>query len=68
MVYYLPVLIEPVVDLGLNIKWVTEVGGSGGGNPVHVAVSGEDVVSQLLLSTFVVLLENSEVTLGSYNT
>ena len=34
---------------------------------MHVAVSGEDVVSQLLLSAFVVLLENSEVTLGSSN-
>jgi len=63
-VFFVPgsVLIEPVIDLSLDIKWVTEVGGSGRGNPVHVTVSGQDVVSQLLASSFVVFLDNTEVT------
>jgi hypothetical protein len=63
---YLPVLIEPVIDLSLDIKWVTEVGGSGRGNPVHVTVGGQDVVSQLLASSFVVFLDNTEVTSRGY--
>jgi len=33
---------------------------------VHVSVGGEEVVSQLLVSTFIVFLENTEVTLRSY--
>ena len=32
---------------------------------MHVAVSGQDVVSQLLASSLVVLLENTKVTDGS---
>ena len=61
------VLIEPVIDLSLNIEWVTEVGGSGRSNPVHVAVGSEEIVSQFLASSLIVFLENTEATDGSYN-
>lgn len=58
----LPVLIEPVIDLGLHIKGIAEVGGAGRGNPVHRSVGSEEVVSQLLVLSFVVLLHDTEVT------
>jgi len=60
----LPVLIEPVVNLGLGVKRIAEVGGTGRSNPVHRSVSGEDVVSQLLVLSVVVVLHNAEVTGG----
>ena len=64
MLFCLPVLIEPVVNLGLDIKRIAEVGGTGRGNPVHGAVSGQKVVSQLLVLSLVVLLHDAEVTDG----
>lgn len=62
----LPVLVEPVVDLGLDLKRVTEVGGAGRGNPVHRAISGQQVVCQFLVLAIIVLLHDTEVTVGSY--
>jgi hypothetical protein len=62
------VLVEPVVVLGLGIKRIAEVRGAGGGNPEHIAVGSEKVVSQFLVLTLVVLLHNTEVTgSGGYN-
>ena len=63
-----PVLVEPVVSLGLGVEGVAKVGGTGGSNPVHRAVSDREVVDQLLVSTFVVLLHDTKVTSrGSYD-
>jgi hypothetical protein len=58
------VLIEPVIDFGLDIKRVAEVAGAGWGNPKHVAVSAEQVVSQFPVFSFVVLLHDTKVTYG----
>jgi hypothetical protein len=41
---HLPVLIEPVVDLGLGVDGVPEVGGSGGSDPEFGLFSAVDVV------------------------
>jgi len=57
----LPVLVEPVVNLGLGVEGVTEVGGSGGGNPEFVLIIAEQVVNQLLVLSLVVLLDDAEV-------
>ena len=62
VIEYLPVLIEPVIGLGLGVKGVTEVGWTGAGNPVHGATVHLEVVGQLLVSTLVVLLHDAKVT------
>jgi len=59
-----PVLVEPVVGLGLGVEGVAEVGGTGGGDPEHGAVIELEVVDQLLVSALVVLLHNAEVASG----
>ncbi len=59
--WILPVLIEPVVNLGLGIEGVSEVGWSGGSNPEFVLISDEHVVSQLLVLSLVVVLDDTEV-------
>ena len=59
--WILPVLIEPVVYLGLGVEGVSEVGWSGGSNPEFVLISDEHVVSQLLVLSLVVVLDNTEV-------
>jgi len=58
---FLPVLIEPVVDLGLGVNGVTEVGGSGGSNPEFLLVGAEHVVNQLLILSLVIFLNDAEV-------
>ena len=58
----LPVLVEPVVSLGLGVERVAEVGGAGRGDPVHWAVIQLEVVNQLLVPSLVVLLHDAEVT------
>lgn len=55
------VLIEPVVSLGLGIKWIAEVGGSRAGDPIRRPVSAKLGVDQLLRLPLVVLLQNTEV-------
>jgi hypothetical protein len=60
----LPVLIEPVVNLGLGVEGITEVGWSGGGNPELLLISAEDVVNQLLILSLVVFLDDTEVSEG----
>ena len=60
----LPVLIEPVVGLGLGVEGITEVGRAGGGDPVHWAIVELEVVDQLLVSPLVVLLHDTEVSHG----
>lgn len=63
---HLPVLIEPVVGLGLNIKRIAEVGWTGGGDPEHLAIGLEQVIGKLLVLSVVVVLHNAEVTLSGY--
>ena len=55
------ILIEPIVNLGLGIKRVAEVGRTRRGNPVHVTVSAQKVVCQLLVLAVIVLLHDTEV-------
>lgn len=64
--FYLPVFVKPVVDLGLNVKRVAEVGWAGRGHPEHGPVGSQDVVGQLLVFPVVVLLHDAEITLGGY--
>ena len=61
---FLPVLIEPVVDLGLGVKRISKVGRSGGGNPEFVFIIAEHVVDQLLVLSLVVVLDDAEVSEG----
>ena len=60
----LPVLIEPVVNLGLSVEGITEVGRSGGGNPELWLISAENVVNQLLILSLVIFLDDAEVSEG----
>ena len=57
----LPVLVEPVVNLGLGIKWVAKVGWARRSHPVHWSVGSEEVVSELLVLALIILLEDSKV-------
>jgi len=57
----LPVFIEPVVDLGLDVQWVSEVRGAGRSDPVHISISSQQVVGQFFVSALVVLLTQSKV-------
>jgi hypothetical protein len=54
------VLVEPVISLGLGVKWVSKVGWSGGGNPVSWSLGTEKVVNKLLVLSIVVFLNDSE--------
>jgi hypothetical protein len=65
--HFLPVLIEPVVDLGLGVNGVAKVGGSGGSNPELLLISAEHVVNQLLILSLVIFLNDAEVSeCGAY--
>lgn len=57
----LPVLIEPVVDLGLGVERISEVGGSRRGNPEFVLIIAKQVVDELLVLSLVVFLDDTEV-------
>jgi hypothetical protein len=59
--WILPVLVKPVVDLGLGVNGVSEVGGSGGCYPELGLFIAKHVIDQLLVLPVIVLLENSEV-------
>ena len=61
-VSYLPVLVEPVVGLGLGVEGIAEVARARRRDPVHGAVVQQEVVDQLLVAALVVLLHDSEVT------
>ena len=63
---YLPVLVEPVVSLGLGVERVAEVAGARGSHPVVGAVRQQEVVDKLLVATLVVLLHDAEVTAGNH--
>ena len=54
------VLVEPVISLGLGVKWVSKVGWSGGGDPVSWSLGTEKVVNKLLVLSLIVLLDNTE--------
>jgi len=55
------VFIEPIVGLGLDIEGIAKVGGSRRSHPVHISVSGQDIVGQLLVLSVVVVLHDTEV-------
>ena len=57
----LPVLVEPVISLGLGVERVTEVRGARRSDPVHGAVRSQDVIRQLLVPALVVLLHDAKV-------
>ena len=57
----LPVLIEPVISLGLGIKRVSEVAGAGRSDPVHGTIIELEIVDQFFVAALVVLLHNAEV-------
>lgn len=63
----LPVLIEPVVSLGLDLKWIAEVAWTRRSDPVHWAISASDVVDELDVLSLVVLLHDTHGTSLSYN-
>jgi hypothetical protein len=62
--FSLPILIEPVVDLGLGVEGISEVRGSGGSDPEFLLISAQDIVDQLLILSLVVFLDDSEVSEG----
>ena len=62
---YVPVLIEPVVSLGLGIERVSEVGWARAGHPVHGTIVQQEVVDQLFVPALIVLLHNAKVANGS---
>mmetsp|Transcript_6205 Transcript_6205/g.4387 ORF Transcript_6205/g.4387 Transcript_6205/m.4387 type:complete len:241 (+) Transcript_6205:169-891(+) len=59
------VLIEPVVSLGLGVNGITEVARSARGNPVVRSIGHQKVISQLLVLSVVIVLQDSEVSLAS---
>ena len=61
----LPVLIEPVINLGLGVDGISEVRGARGGDPELVLISAEHVVDQLLVLSLVVFLNDTEVSSGT---
>jgi hypothetical protein len=54
------VFIEPVINLGLGVKWISEVRWSWRSNPVGWSLCAEKVVNKLLVLSLIVLLDNSE--------
>lgn len=63
LVLFVPqsVFVEPVVNLGLGVNGVSEVGRSRRSNPEFLLISAEHVVDQLLVLSIVVLLDDTEV-------
>ena len=62
-VFFVPgsVFVEPVVSLGLNIEGIAKVGGSRRSHPVHLSVSAQHIVGQLLVLSVVVVLHDTKV-------
>ena len=56
----LPVLVEPVVGLGLDIERIAEVGGTRRGDPELLSLVDQQVVSELLVLALVVFLHDTE--------
>lgn len=54
------IFIEPVVGFGLGVKRVTEVGWSGGSDPISWSLGTLEVVNKLFVLSLVVLLNDSE--------
>ena len=59
------VFVEPIVNLCLHVERIAEVGGAGGCNPVHGAIGGKQVVGELLVLSFIIVLDNTEISSGS---
>lgn len=55
------IFVEPVVCLGPNLEWVTEVGWSGWSEPVSWSLSAKDIINQFLILSFSIILKNSKV-------
>ena len=69
---FLPVLIEPVIGLGLGVERVAEVGGARRSDPVLGRIVQQEVVDKLLVATLIILLHDTEASLlcgdgGSYS-
>eukprot|EP00345_Euplotes_harpa_P015828 CAMPEP_0168353868 /NCGR_PEP_ID=MMETSP0213-20121227/23514_1 /TAXON_ID=151035 /ORGANISM="Euplotes harpa, Strain FSP1.4" /LENGTH=216 /DNA_ID=CAMNT_0008365575 /DNA_START=181 /DNA_END=828 /DNA_ORIENTATION=+ len=58
------VLVEPVVGLGLCVQVVSEVAGSGGGQPKSRLFHNEEVVCEFLVLPLVVLLHEAKLSEG----
>jgi len=56
-----PVFVEPVVDLGLGVERIAEVGGSRWSDPVGWSFGTEDVIDKFFILSLVIFLNNSEV-------
>lgn len=56
----LPVLIEPVIDVDLEVDVITEVTGTRGGHEVSRLILDEMAFMQLLAESLVVLAENTK--------
>ena len=57
---YLPVFVEPVICLGLDVQRVAEVRWPGRRHPELLGLSDQQVVDQLLVLSLVVLLHDAE--------
>ena len=55
------VLVEPVIDVGLEVDVVSEVAGPGGADEEAVLVGDGVVIVKFLGGSFVVLADQSEV-------
>lgn len=55
------VFVEPVVNLGLGVNRIAEVRWSGWGHPVGWSFGTEDVIYQFFILSFVIFLNDSEV-------
>jgi len=60
---YIPVLIEPVIDLSLSVNWVSKVGWSWRGNPELCFFSAENIIDEFLVLSLVVLLNDTEASI-----
>ena len=58
---HLPVLVKPVVSLGLGVERIAEVAGTGRSNPVVGTIGEEEVVDELLVASLIILLHDAEV-------
>ncbi len=60
-----PILIEPVVNLNLEIQVITEVSRSSRGNEELSLVFDKNVLVKLLVQSLVVFADNTEISLGN---
>lgn len=56
----LPVFIEPVVGLSLDVERIAEIGRARRGNPELLGISDQQIVDKLLVFALVVFLHDTE--------